>query len=421
MILSGIQLSTNPRVVKEADTLVEAGYSVEVVGASLESSLIERDRQLCEGKRWMYTVVMDASSRRWADRLRLAMARARVRLWGEVYALTGISNPRQIGVAVPEMLSYSMRHPADLYILHNPDTLWVGVELLRRGQTIAVDFEDWYSEDLLPEDRRTYPVEALRRWEAIVLTGAAYVTTTSQCLSDALVSAYDCCPPAVVHNSFSWRERDNIDGEVRDRTDPSLPSLCWFSQVVGAGRGLETLMDALAGVKLPFEIHLRGHSWPEYRKLLLDRAPMAWRDRIHFHAQVPHVELISRIAEHDVGLAAEIPFCRSRALTITNKLPFYLLAGLAVVASDTEGQQEVAALAEEAVLLFRSGDAPDLAAVLNRLFADTEQLRKAREKALIAAERFFCWERSAPVLLGQVGQAVRARKSADRAHDDVGG
>jgi len=50
-------------------------------------------------------------------------------------------------------------------------------------------------------------------------------------------------------------------------------------------------------------------------------------------------DLLSRIAEHDIGFAGEMPHCRSRDLTVTNKILQYLLAGLAVVASGTAGQR----------------------------------------------------------------------------------
>jgi glycosyltransferase involved in cell wall biosynthesis len=406
MIVSGIQLFANPRVVKEADTLAAAGYEVEVIGATLEPELVERDRRLSEGKQWTYTVLMDASSPEWSDRLRFFAARVRLRLWREAHARFAIGNPRQLGIAGPETLRYCLANNADLYIVHNPQGLWVGTELLRHRRTVAVDIEDWYSENLLPVDRRGYPIASLRRWEGVALREAAYSTTTSQRLSEALTRAYNCKLPAVVYNAFSWRERDTIDGKVLDRVNPDLLSLCWFSQVVGRERGLETLMDALPFVQIPFEIHLRGRCGPEYRDLLLARAPEAWRQRIHFHPQVPHDQLISRIAEHDLGLAAEIPHCRNMQLTVTNKVLQYLLAGLAVVASDTDGQREIAEVAGAGVTTFAAGDAYALAAALSGLLADPGKLRAAREAALAAAERFFSWEHCSPVLLERVVAAL---------------
>ena len=412
VILSGIQLSTNPRVVKEADALAAAGHDVEVIGATLEPDLEARDRRLFEGKPWKYTSLFDAGSRRFAERGRYFAARVRKRFCGELYARFGITTGGQLGVAGPAMLRYCLAKPADIYVAHNPQSLWAGTQLIRRGKPVAADVEDWYSEDLLPEDRRSYPVDALRDWERTVLNAAVYSTTTSQRLAEALAASYDCPAPAVVYNSFSLRERDTIDGETHDRVDRSVPSLCWFSQVIGRGRGLETLIDALPGVRTPFEIHLRGKCTAEYRKSLVGRAPATWRGRIHFHAQVPHDQLLSRIAEHDIGFAGELPFCRSRELTVTNKVLQYLLAGLAVVASDTPGQLEVAQLADRGVVTFTAGDAEALANALYGLLIDPEALRSAQKQAVSAAERTFCWERSAPVLLEAVAHALKGSQRA---------
>jgi len=162
-ILSGIHLSANPRVVKEADTLAGAGHDVEVIGVSLEPTLAARDRQLFEGKPWKYTILFDASSPEWSKRLQLFGARMRRRLLSELYAKFGIISGGQLGVAGPAMLRYCRDRAADLYISHNPQSLWVGMKLLRRGRRVAVDMEDWYSEDLLPEDRRRAPAQAAHR------------------------------------------------------------------------------------------------------------------------------------------------------------------------------------------------------------------------------------------------------------------
>jgi glycosyltransferase involved in cell wall biosynthesis len=99
-------------------------------------------------------------------------------------------------------------------------------------------------------------------------------------------------------------------------------------------------------------------------------------------------------------------YCRSRDLTVTNKLLQYLLAGLAVVASDTEGQREVAEQAGEAVVLYPSGEPGALASQLNALLGSPERLSRAKAAALTAAEQIFCWERQEPVLLESVTRAL---------------
>src|SRR5262249_32781020 len=151
---------------------------------------------------------------------------------------------------------------------------------------------------------------------------------------------------------FQWSERSRIDGVLKDRRNLHIPSIHWFSQTLGPGRGLEKLLAALPLVQHAAEIHLRGNPAAGFETWLRDRVPENWRERIFFHGLVSNEELLSRIAEHDIGFAGEGTYCRSRDLTVTNKILHYLLGGLVVVASDTTGQREVASQTPEAVMLY---------------------------------------------------------------------
>jgi hypothetical protein len=124
------------------------------------------------------------------------------------------------------------------------------------------------------------------------------------------------------------------------------------------------------------------------------------------HALVSNTELLSRITEHDIGFAGETTLIRSRDLTVTNKILHYLLAGLAVVASETAGQREVAVQAPGGVFLYPSGDAPALAARLNTLLGSADALMRAKSAALAAAEETFCWERQEKALMESIHRAL---------------
>ena len=420
LILSGTQLSVNPRVVKEADTLSDAGYSVEVVGGLFDRNFADRERAIHESKGWDYKKIVDASSDSAGEKLKWFFLRGRRRLAREAHARFGIESSRQLGYLAPEMLDYALERDADLTIVHNAAAVWVGLELIRRGKRVAVDMEDWYSEDLTSEERIHFPGDALRRHEREALRGAAFSTTTSKCMSDAIAEAYQCDPPAVVYNSFPLGDRSLIDGERRDRGESALPSICWFSQVIGPRRGLELLMDSLHMITVPCEVHLRGSVDAKYKQELLARAPESMQDKIVFHSQVPHDALLSRIAEHDIGLAADIPHSRSRALTVTNKILLYLLAGIPIAASDTEGHREVAGQAAEAVFLYSTESAADCANALTRLLADAGLRLLARAKAVEAARQVFSWERSGEVLTSAVESALLAPRGQRRILRDYG-
>jgi glycosyltransferase involved in cell wall biosynthesis len=103
-------------------------------------------------------------------------------------------------------------------------------------------------------------------------------------------------------------------------------------------------------------------------------------------------ELLSRITEHDIGLALDPRNPLNREVTVTNKILQYLLGGLTVIASNTAGHTEVAEQARGAVTLYQSGNAEDLACCLDTLIADKKARVQTRRAALEAAQQTFCWE-----------------------------
>ncbi|HTV26219.1 MAG TPA: glycosyltransferase [Xanthobacteraceae bacterium] len=402
IILTGNHLCHNPRVQKEAATLAARGHKVKVLGGWLDLRLKQRDDALIGTLPFEFIPVEDLTARR-AAKIRSRTTR---KLGTVVYRGLGLDNKWQLGSTYPALQRAAWNGYADLYIAHSEAALAVVAGLSRAGYRIGVDMEDWFSEDLLPEARRGRPVKLLRRQESEVLANSAFATCPSRAMSLALAEEFGCPPPAVVYNAFPWAERALLDGRIKDRDDCRHPSIHWFSQTIGPGRGLEDLFAALPLLKHPAALHLRGKPVAGFEEWLAKWLPGAWRSHVFLHDVVSNAELLSRITEHNIGFAGEMKYCRSRDLTVTNKILQYLLAGLAVVASDTEGQREVAKRASEAVLLYPSGTPQALAARLDELLGEPERLERARLAALRAAREVFCWERQEPTLLDAVGRAL---------------
>jgi glycosyltransferase involved in cell wall biosynthesis len=137
--------------------------------------------------------------------------------------------------------------------------------------------------------------------------------------------------------------------------------------------------------------------------------PESWRQRVFIHSTVPNAELLSRIAEHDVGLALETTAIKSRDLTVTNKLFQYLQAGLAIIATDTAGQREVFARRPDIGTLIPPDDPGALARAIEALFTDAGKLGAARAAALSAAEEEFCWEKQQLNLVAAAEAALQAK------------
>jgi glycosyltransferase involved in cell wall biosynthesis len=315
-------------------------------------------------------------------------------------------SPDLLGYGARSMLKAARQFHADLTIVHSEAGLWVGNQLLSEGYRVGVDFEDWFSEDLLPDARAARPVAQLKQMERRLARECCYCLTTSHALAHALAHAYDAPKPTVIYNVFPWAEQEQIDHLTKDRKNLSLPSLHWFSQTIGPGRGLETLFQALSFLTTPAEIHLRGNYSDSARQWLEPLVPDEWHQHLFIHPTVSNAELLSRIAEHDIGLALEDNQIPSRNLTVTNKLFQYLQAGLAVVATDTAGQREVLFKSPQNSTLILSDDALLLAKKLEYLLQNPTQLKLAQEASLQLAKDMFCWDKQCAFLLQAVSLAI---------------
>lgn len=410
VLLTGSSLCHNPRALKEATTLAQSGYDVHVIGAWLEPDLKARDLPIIERAPFHFIPVFDCTLPGLRSAAGYALGRARRKAANVLHGWTGRESAHQLGLGfgIERLFTCAKGLPADLYIAHSEPCLYVAWHLMRKGQRVGVDMEDWFSENLLPEARKGRPLRLLRQLERELLMASPYASCPSRAMSEALRAEFGCKPPAVVYNAFPWVERQTIDGLRKDRRDGAVVSIFWYSQTLGPGRGLEDLLAALPLLKCDIEVHFRGHAAAGMEEWMRTRIPERWRHRVFFHPQVANDELLSRVAEHDIGFAGEMKYCRSRDLTVTNKILHYLLGGLAVVASNTSGQREVAMEASGAVTLYETGNPTALAGIVDELVDSPYKLASAKARALQAAKDCFCWEHQETILLQAVAAALAA-------------
>ncbi|MFM7887719.1 MAG: glycosyltransferase, partial [Pseudanabaena sp.] len=311
-------------------------------------------------------------------------------------------------IGVKEMLKYAQIAKADLTIVHSEGGLWIGSHLLEQGLRVGVDFEDWFSEDLLPEAQVNRPKQQLKSLESCLINECNYCLTTSEAMAMAMAQAYNAKLPTVIYNAFPWMERSQLDGKICDRQNLNLRSIHWFSQTIGQGRGLEVLFQSLQYISQPVEIHLRGNYPESSRRWLEPQIPPEWRDRIFIHPTVANSELLSRIAEHDIGLALEIPYCSNKQFTISNKLFQYLQAGLAIIATNTAGQSEILSQYPEVGELIPVNDPIALANAINNLVNNYSKLLLAKQAALKVAQSQLNWESQENTILRTLERAIRS-------------
>jgi glycosyltransferase involved in cell wall biosynthesis len=400
-------LASTPRVVKEADALAEAGFTVRVVhGAGALAAQREMDRDLAISKPWTAQPVDWSGSTRPGRRLRM-LARLRNHLWRRA-PLSLLRHPHRAALAyghiVPELARLAAAAPADLYLGHYPDGLAAAARAadLHRAR-LGFDAEDLHGAES-PEAGGPSRRDVLAaRLLAAHLPRCAHVSASSVPIAAELARRYSpAAPVAAVHNAFPLSLRSSAPPPADERGG-TAPSLYWFSQYIGPGRGLDHAVMALRRVQGPWRLHLRGDADPAYvarlRALLGSRA-----DDLVVHPYAPPGEMISRASAHDIGLALEEPVSLSRRLCATNKLFTYYLAGLAMLATDLPGQRSILSATPGAALLCPPGDIDALVALLERLL-DPSALRTARAAAAAGALRWN-WERESETLLASVAAAL---------------
>lgn len=402
LILIGGHLCTAPRPQKEAAAFAAAGHEVTVCGLWFDAALATRDRKLAKQQPYRFDIALDF--RPGQSELTRLQVRMQHRLAREGFQYFGVFSPALLGYGAKALLKTAHRAQAELTIVHSEAGLWIGKQLIQKGHTVGVDFEDWFSRDLLPSALKTRPTGQIQQLEKYLMQRCAFRLTTSQAMANALSAAYNAAPPQVIYNVFP--RADGVEPKSSER--PAPLKLHWYSQTIGPGRGLETLFSAIPFLNEAVEIHLRGNYPPSSQAWMEPLIPNEWRSRVIVHPLVSNAELPLRIAENDIGLALEMSTCDSRHYTATNKLFQYMQAGLAVIASDTAGQREIMKQVPNIGILMSGNSPAELAAAINQYNQNRAQLQQAKQAAYRASQQTFCYETQVPALLSTLNQALSA-------------
>jgi glycosyltransferase involved in cell wall biosynthesis len=413
-------ISQSPRVVREADALSAAGYDVRVVFTQGQFETIGQfDRDLLERKPWRSAIFEwsnTSAPQRWAyhrTRVRHHIAKA---LPARMWSIRGVIERAESRI-FPELAALAAAEAADLYIGHLPDGLAAACQAARlhRG-SVGYDVEDLYAE--IPPQTPSGDIVRRRvlHLERRYLPKCSYVTAVSAGVAASFAAQHRCVSPVVVHNCHPWADRRMADGLTLDRSAAGL-SLYWYSQTIGLNRGIQDVIRAAGLVGAPVHIHLRGGISHDAREALMRLADECGAAKsLHFHPSVHPDQLLSRAMEHDVGLALEPGHSLNNELTISNKILIYLTAGLALVASSTQGQREALQSVRDGGMLYRPGDAEAIANQLCKWSNDPAALANAKRAALEAARTKWNWETESRHLIAAVSDTLseptRARQHA---------
>lgn len=399
-LLSDHHLCINPRLWKEAFFYEREGFEVVVLSMWQSAELLERDFALLEGRRISYKAYLNlipgqiSASSRFLYRLRKRAA-------SELQKRLKLGTGWAISHAPEKMLSSALEEKADLYSAHLECAFFVGRDLIRAGKKVSFDFEDWYSRDYLTAERA---VKLLVKAEMHALTDGVFCTAASKAMAVALQQDYAMNKDiTVVYNSFPDEPITTslLPVEVSIAM-PEKVKLVWTSRTVGPDRGLETLVKAFAYVDTPVVLTIIGKSIPGYEQTMQALLPSEKGHQLIFIDFISHQELMNLLSTFDFGLALEKRYPANKNKTISNKILQYLQVGIAVIATDTDGQKEVAAAFPDSVFLLSTEDPGIWADMISTAIAKMNSVDKTRQQQIY--REHFSWHKQEQTLKALISQ-----------------
>lgn len=405
LITSG-QPTTNPRLVKEADALTQAGYIVTVIYQFWNDWATEIDSETLPVKLWKAIRVGGSPKQNkllyWLTKIQHKTAIVLVKQLGFKFNIA----EKAIGRCTFLLLKEALQQQADLYIAHNLAALPVAVLAAKKNNVkCGFDAEDFHRNETSDDPYNT-DVRLKTYLEEKYIPRNNYLTASSLQITKLYQEVFPAERIVTLLNVFP------IVKEVLSpiaRTTKTL-KLFWFSQTIGLNRGLQDVLSALKFLeKEQIELHLLGFltnkTSIKFDRIVTD-LEFKINPKIFFHNQINPDQLPIFAAQFDVGLALEPGFCVNNNAALSNKIFTYLQAGLAVAASDTTTQKQFIAANPALGFCYEKGNGQQLATILKRFIAEPELLQKTKLAAYQAARNNLNWETESVKFLSLVEETL---------------
>lgn len=409
-IVSPGNLASNPRVLKEADALHEAGYDVTAVVCNYTASLKSFDDDIVAKVPWSIVRVSRLAREPYLQRA--------ASLIGRALSKAALGVPLSIAVSAyggpAQALSRAARAiPADLYIAHYIAALPGTADAARHnGGMLGFDAEDFHSGEGTGGPKEDFRMAMVRTVEGACLPSCSYMTTAAPLIGEAYRSLYGVSSTTLL-NVFPLVMLTVPPGREAGHQRSGTLRVYWFSQTVGPDRGLQEFMRAMARAKTQVSLDIRGGDRSGHGETLIALArELGVAERVRLLPTASPAEMVNLAAPYDLGLSLEPITSENRSLCLGNKIFTYLLAGVPVMMSDTPAQTALAADLGDAAILVSLADAPAIAQALDHLAASPETIDGAKVAALRLGRQRYNWDVEKQALLASVERAFAQRGRA---------
>lgn len=383
------EFRNDARVLKEAETLQNAGHEVTVFALHTPGVTEERET-LASGVR----VVRTMRSPLWRFRSKVA---------GPAAAPSGpapkLSRRRRVLRTVARSWTHAMvlmrmvrmrPHVVHSHDVNTLPTAWLA-SVLARGKLV-------YDAHEISTDREGYAgFRDLVGWvEKKLMPRAAATITTTDARAKFFARAYRIPRPLVLQNRPRFTQAPRGDRIRRELGLTEPWPVVVYQGGLQQGRGLENLVAAAAGVENAYFVFIGGGRLAA--PLEEQARELGLAERVRFIPTVSLEALPSYTASADIGVQPILNTCLNHLTTDSNKLFEYMMGGLAVVASNLPEIRRIVT-EHDFGLLVPPGAQDRLVEALRRLAGDEKERARLAGNALHAA-RHLNWDEQEEKLVG---------------------
>ena len=384
-------VSDDPRVMREATGLANAGYQVVVIGIGgpqfewahgCEVVRIPLPRFILQLKS-LRSVHVYAPHECKVSKISIYTFMTKI--------LTDLLNIMYVVWMNLAMARMAIKQRADIYHAHDLDTLLAGYIAKRwTRRKLVYDFHELFIEQFKNGVKTKLWCLFYSSLEKFLVKRADLRVTVCESLAKWMCERYGINGIITVRNAPLYQQTQVCRPTfIKDR-------LILYHGKYLPDRGLEQLVESARHLKSG-KIVLRGNgSLENYLQSLAK--DLGVEGRVMFAHPVPLSDLVKAASEADIGVIPYVPFCLNNRFCLPNKLFEYMMAGIAVVGSDLPELRNII-LGQKVGGVFNPEDPQDIARAINEILEDEPQLDKMKHNARESARERYNWEVEGKTLL----------------------
>jgi hypothetical protein len=393
LLITSTNLACNPRCLKEVRLLNALHFKITVVAFNLHNWTTEKEtiinKELSNVEfiylettkhdffGWIFSSLMEKISLRFSSLLKSNTF------------LSSMSISKRSWILLK--WSKKWKGKTGFIIAHNPPAFYVAAEMAKSlNIPFAIDVEDYHPGEGNNENQKKNVIFLMQ--QTIAQTAyTSYAAPLIKKYTEAFLPK-NTLNGIVINNNFSQSEF--LEPVQRNTSNPKL-KFVWFSQFIDYGRGLEKVLPALDDFADLIELTLIGNLREPFFE-----AELKHRQYIKTISSLSQKDLNNELTNHDFGLALEDKEVdMNRNICLTNKIWSYFQAGLFIIASDTEAQQDFILQHQNHGLII-SFEADD---ILQKIKMLIYQLPEIRSKKAIRFEdaKKENWENESSLLINK--------------------